>query len=276
MSALNLKLNSFSGVGAGQTASLVVANGPFYQDIYLKFSGSIAELEAVTVKLNTVELFTLSGTQIRMIDSYYGNTTTAGYYRLPLSCAHVKDLERRVQTGLPTFNGDNLVIEVKIAAGATAPTLEAFAEVRNNPMSRPFVRRILPFTIPAAGAGESQFTSFTKGPRIMAAHFKKADMDNLVVERDKQTLFEMDKAANNMVLKDCDRMPQSDYFHFDPTRHDQPIKEAMVTGTAQDLAFKVNVGSAGNIPVLFDVLDADPRLVVAPQTPAAKTRRRKA
>lgn len=274
MSALNIKLNSFSGVGAGQTASLVLENGPYYQDIYLKTNVTPEQIESVKLKLNTVELFDLSGTQLRMLDTYYQKTISTGYFPLPISASYAGELKRRLQTGIATFPGDNLVLEVKIASAATAPTLEAFAEVRNNPGVRPFVRRMLPNTIPAAAAGEAQFTSFTKGPRIMAAHFLKSDMDSLIIERDKQILFELDKVANNMILKREGRTPQSNYFHFDPARHDYPVDEAMVT-VSQALAFKVNVGSGGNIPVLFDVLDADPRLVVAPEEAKKVGKRRK-
>jgi len=211
----------------------------------------------------------LSATQLRMLNDYYGLTSTAGYYSLPLSCAHVPELARRLQTGLATFPGDNLVIEVKIAAGATNPTLEAFAEVRNNPGVRPFVRRFMPYTIQASAAGGVEFTSFDKGPRVIAAHFSKSDISEVKIERDKQVLFEMDADANKFVLKREGRMPQANYFHIDPTRVDYPIDESMVTKSAS-LAFKLNVDSGGSIPVLFDVLDADPRLVVN-AAPAAKT-----
>jgi hypothetical protein len=275
MSALQLKLNSFSGVGAGQTASLVLSNGPFYQDIYLKTNVSIANIESVKLKLNTVELFDLTGTQLRMMQAYYNIPVKAGFFTLPISASHSPELQRRLSTGLATFAGDNLVLEVKIAAGAIAPTIEAFADVRANPGFRPFVRRFLPFTIPAAGAGESQFTSFTKGPRIMAAYFNKADMTKLVIERDKNTLFELESDANNFLLEREGRIPQAGYFHFDPTRMDYPIDEAFVTAS-QDLSFKVTVGTGGNIPVIFDCIDSDPRLIVAKQESGMGSRRRRA
>jgi hypothetical protein len=275
MSAIQIKLNSFSGVGAGQTASLVLSNGPFYQDIYLKTGVAIAHIESVKLKLNTVELFDLSGTQLRMLQDYYDIPVTAGFFTLPISASHSPELARRLSTGLATFSGDNLVLEVKISADATAPTLEAFADVRANPGYRPFVRRFLPFTIPAAGAGESQFTSFTKGPRIMSAYFQKDDMTKLVIERDKNTLFELEKDANDFLLKREGRKPQTGYYHWDATRMDYPIDEAFVTAS-QDLAFKVTVDSGGNIPVLFDCIDSDPRLMVAKAEAKAGRARRKA
>lgn len=267
MGALNLKLNSFSAVGAGQTANLVLENGPYYQDIYLKYSGSASEIESVKLKLNTVSLFELSGTQLNMLADYYGYHRELNYFALPLSCIQSNELKRRLQTGIATFAGDNLVLEVKIAATATNPELEAFAEVRPNPGIRPVVRRFMPYTIPANGAGVCQFTSFDKNqtgqsPRIVAAHFFKDgnDINSLEIKRDKTVLHEMEKAHNDFILKREGRTPQAKYYHFDPTRVDYPVEEAMATAS-QSLEFKFDVGSAGNILGLIEVLDPDPRLI---------------
>jgi hypothetical protein len=269
MAALPLKMNNFSAVGAGQTANLQLATGSFYQELYLETDALAADLK-VTLTLNSIKLFELTGTELNMLSDYYGIAKTAGYFSLPISSSHTPELGRRIQTGLNTFGSDNLVMDVEIKTGSQLSRLECFAEVRENSGSRGFVRRFHTFSQQVSAAGEVDFTNMDKKIRIMAAHFASPDMAGLKIERDKRILFELSKGRNNFVLKREKRMPQTGYFHFDPTRGNHPVAEAMIT-QSQDLNFKLEMSAGGQIVrILVDCLDTDSKLVVMPTQQDAK------
>ncbi|MEX1057042.1 MAG: major capsid protein P2, partial [Natronospirillum sp.] len=65
-----IKLESFSAVGAGQTANLVLAPGVTYDAVYIETNVPPAEIEQVKLELNANEIFALTGDELVMIDKY--------------------------------------------------------------------------------------------------------------------------------------------------------------------------------------------------------------
>ena len=105
-----IKLDSFTAVGPGETANVVLQTGSRYDEIHLK-SNQIDEIERVTLTLNAVELFSLTLDELKMLDAYnrveYEST---GHISLPLGLNEAVMLDAQVATGLVTGPGDNAVL----------------------------------------------------------------------------------------------------------------------------------------------------------------------
>lgn len=254
-----IKLESFSAVGAGQTANLVLATGVTYDAVYLETNLTPAEMLKVRLELNAEEIFALSGDELKMLDlfdeveaSFAGPTYR---YALPLQyeTAILADTQRT--TSLVLGPGDNCVINVDIDAAAVSPTLSAFAETSAFRGTRQLVRKFERYTVPVAAAGITEFFSMNKGSRVLRMHFNTADMDGLEVIRDRLKVYELDKARNDYLLTRAGKTPQAGYFHFDPTKQGFPIIDGFAT-SAQNLVFRLSMTAGGNVPVLVERLDA--------------------
>jgi len=259
-----IKLDSFSAVGNGETANLVLANNVQYDQIYLETSLAPNELEFIRLSLNAETIFDLKGTELVMLDQYddlyssFGGPSTYRY-TLPLSFETALLRDARVVAGALVLGpGDNCVLDVKIASTTTnSPTLKAFAETSGFPGVRDAVRKFERYTIPQASAGRVEFTSMVKGSRLLRAHFASANLDEIEIKRDGRVIYELDKARNDFLLERAKRNPQSGYYHFDPVKTGFPIRDNMSTA-ASNLAFNLVTSAAGNIEVLVERMDPKP------------------
>jgi len=252
-----IKLDSFSAVEPGSDANLVIQPGVTYDGIYLETSLAPSEIENARLQLNAEEIWSLSGAELVMLDKFdviYDSFGGPVYrYSLPIQyeTAVLADMQR--VTSLTIGPGDNCVLKVKIAAGATSPTLEAFAETSAFRGYRDAIRKFERYTVPVAGAGTAEFFSVNRGSRVLRMHFKTANMDGLEIVRDRLKVYELDKGRNDYLLKRSGRVPQSGYFHFDPTKQGFPVLDGFAT-VANALTFKLNMTAAGNVPILVERL----------------------
>ncbi|MDP2505639.1 major capsid protein P2 [Oceanobacter sp. 3_MG-2023] len=250
-----IELDSFTAVGAGEVANLVLANGVRYDEIYLETSVP-NKVEYVRLTLNAIELFRLSKAELDMLDAHDAVASETGFISIPLAMVQANMLDSQLMTGLVTGSGDNVVLEVKLASDATSPTLKAFANVAAHNGVRSLVRRFVKYTIPVAAAGEVDFTSLVKGPRIMRMFFKSSYVDKLEIIQDMRSVFKLTKARNDMLLKRAGKGDLSGYFVLNAVKRDFPVVDAMAT-SFQNLNFRLTVGDGGaqNIEVLVEQLE---------------------
>lgn len=253
-----IKLQSFSAVGAGQTANLVLAGGVTYDAIYIETNVPPAQITYVELKLNANEVFSLSGDELVMLDQFdevYSAFAGPTYrYALPLQIEYAVLADVQRQTGLVIGPGDNCVINVKIDGAAVTPVMSAFAETSAMRGARNVVRTFQRYTVPVAAAGITEFFNLNKGNRLLRAHFKSADMSSLEIVRDRLKIYELDKARNDYLLERAGRTVQAGYFHFDPTKHGYPVIDSMST-VANDLVFRLGMDAGGNVEVLVERYD---------------------
>ena len=250
-----IELDSFTAVGAGEVANLVLANGVRYDEIHLE-SNQTAEIEYVRLTLNAIEIFRLKRGELDMLEDYDGRTRTGGYISIPLAMVQANLLDSQLVSGLVTGPDDNVVLEVKFSDAAVAPKLKAFANVSAHAGYRDLVRRFVKYTIPVAAEGEVDFTSIVKGPRVLRMYFKSAYVDKLEIKQDMRTVYELTKARNEFLLKRAGKSLIADYFVFDSIKRDFPVIDAMPTAF-QNLNFRLTVGAGGaqNIEVLVEQLE---------------------
>lgn len=251
-----IELDSFTAVGPGEVANLVLANGVRYDEIHLE-SNQSTEIEYVRLTLNAIEIFRLNRAELSMLDTYDGLTSTSGFIAIPLAMVQANMLDSQLLSGLVTGRDDNVVLEVKFSSAATAPRLKAFANVSAHNGVRNVVRRFVKYTIPVAASGEVDFTSIVKGPRVLRMFFKSAHVDKLEIKQDMRTVYELTKARNDYLLKRSGKNLIADHFIFDSIKRDFPVIDAMPT-TFQNLNFRLTIGAGGaqNIEVLVEQLEA--------------------
>lgn len=255
-----IELDSFTAVGPGEVANLVLANGVRYDEIHLE-SNQAANIEYVRLTLNAVEVFRLTRAELSLLDTYDGLNSTTGFISIPLAMVQAQMLDSQLISGLVTGPGDNVVMEVKFADAAVSPVLKAFANVSAHAGVRSLVRRFVKYTIPVAASGEVDFTSIVKGPRILRMYFKSGNVDKLEIKQDQRTVYELTKARNDFLLKRSGKNLVADHFIFDSIKRDFPVIDAMPTNF-QNLNFRLTIGAGGaqNVEVLVEQLEAiEPR-----------------
>lgn len=252
-----INLDSFSAVGAGETANLVLPVNPRYEQIYLE-TNVADKIKRVRLTLNAEEIFSLTRQELAMLQSYAGIAQESGFITLPLNFDGALMLDSQIFTGLVTGPGDNPVLEVEIAEDAAAPRLKAFAETSARGPTRDVIRRFQRYTVPVAAEGEVDFNTMVRGPgiKVLRMFFKSDAIDALEIKRDGVVIYEATKKRNDFLLKRAGKTLPEGYFVFDPTRRDFPLRECLST-TAHNLNFKLKtkgVEGAKNIDVLVEQL----------------------
>ncbi|MEZ9301508.1 major capsid protein P2, partial [Vibrio splendidus] len=140
------KLNSFTGTGYGEKATLTLPIGPTYEEIFLETNLSAAQLKRITITLNADEIIVLDGELIKALEAYKGLAQTENFFTIPLADISAKTKNGVRYTGLVTESGDNITLEVEVAATSqeNAPSiqLQAWATVSARQAVRVLVPKI--------------------------------------------------------------------------------------------------------------------------------------
>lgn len=154
-----MKLNSFTGAGYGEKASLVIPTGPVYEEIFLETNLLPEQITRVTITLNGDEIVVLDGQLMKMLEGYKGLSSTQGFYSIPLADITAKTKNGMRYTALVTEKTDNILLEVEIAPaadGAPDVQLKGFASVSPAQAARIVVPQIKKQTMQATST-ENEF-----------------------------------------------------------------------------------------------------------------------
>ncbi|MGF1762458.1 major capsid protein P2 [Aliivibrio kagoshimensis] len=261
MSVKPLKLNSMTGAKWGEKGTLQIPVGPTYQELILETNATAAELERVSIMLNTTEIYVLTGSELLMLELYKKIEATAGIFVIPFA-----DIVARTQngvryTGLVTELGDNITLDIQFkakAAGADPLTIQTWAHVTAAEPMRVVVPHIKRQTMSANAQGENEFTSLVASPHIAIRrmHFKHANITKMKIERDFNKEYEATKLINTANTKRNERTPQAGYFHFDPIVRGFSINDLFPTAHSSNLTFTVTTSDiAGSIPILVESVE---------------------
>jgi Viral coat protein P2 N-terminal domain len=250
------KLPSLANVGAGQTATLNCPVGLTYERIELEYSGvTLAEMKNVEVVVNGKPVMTFKDmARVEALNDYYGRAKTAGFITLHFARPEMNQLNDQRIMALGTQDVATLAVNIDIAASATAPVIKAHA-VLSEPQKLGAFIKVREFQFDASVAGDLEISTLPKGPRIMAAHFFKADVDSVEVEIDSQRVFDGSKALIQSLQKTYGRVPQTALAtHFDTVLEGDP-SQSLSTRNAQDMRFRLELATAGGVSILVEYLD---------------------
>lgn len=253
---LTKSLPSLANVGAGQTATLNCPVGLTYDRIEFEYSGvTLAEMKNVEVVINGKPVMTFKDmARVKKLNDYYGRSETSGFITLHFARPEMVALRDQRLTALGTQDVSTLAINIDIDGGATAPVIKAHA-VQSEPQLLGAFIKVREFQFDASVAGTMEISTLPKGPRIMALHAFKSDVNDLEVEIDSQKVFDASKTLAQAIQKGYGRTPQTaDATHFD-TCLEGDLAQSLVTQGAQDLRFRLDLGSAGAVSLLVEYLD---------------------
>ncbi|ARC91216.1 hypothetical protein B6A42_02345 [Vibrio coralliilyticus] len=252
-----MKLNSFTGAGYGEKASLVIPTGPTYEEIFLETNLLPEQITRVTITLNGDEIVVLDGKLMKMLEAYKGMPSADGFYHIPLADITAKTKNGMRYTSLVTEKGDNILLEVEIAPaanGAPDVQLKGHASVSPAQPARVVVPQIKKQTMQAT-ATENEFLDLNSGPllHVRRMHFVSDKIHTLEVSRDYIREYESTKAVDTMRAKRNRRFWQSGYFHFDPIVRGYYLDELMPTVHQHELKFTVKTSEpCGSIPIIVE------------------------
>lgn len=257
-------LPSLANVQAGGVATLNCPLGRTYDKIVLQYSGvTLAQMKKITVLVNGKPIQEYKdGDELQAINKYYGRPTTAGYLTLYFVRDEYKTNNDNRVTGLGTLDIQTLQISIDIDAAAAAPVISASAQL-SDPRNMGAVTKVKSFSFNAAGSGEFEIDNIPKGPRILAMHFFKADVNAIEIELDSRKATEGTKALMEVYQKQGGRTPQTaSATHVDYCLEGD-ILQALSTTTGkdgnlslvQDFRVRATLGTSGALRVVVEYLD---------------------
>ena len=220
-----IQLKDFSGVAAGQRATLDIAPGPTFHGLWLehKASGALANQAAMEANLGTIRI-KLNGkvqreftpAQLFKILAAYGQPVTAGYIYIPFSEPWTRTPDGEDALAWGTAAGiETFQVTVDIAAGVTAPELRAAAEV--DFISRPIglIKKWRSNVVPITKTGINNYSPEIEPLDSYAAmHCFSANITALEVETDRQERFEGPKTQLDALYKAKGITPQTGVTHI--------------------------------------------------------------
>ncbi|MEQ8585934.1 MAG: major capsid protein P2 [Thalassobaculaceae bacterium] len=265
----NIKLPALNAVGAGQTATLDVPLGPTYHqiDLIYRSSGTLgneatmkADIPDIRVKIAGKAQRTHSAAQVLEVNQFYGETTSDGVISLFFAepwrrTPQGEDFYAWGTADVPTFQ-----IEVDVASGALAPTLEAYATISRARRPLGAIKRMRRFVVPVTATGDVQVQNLPKiGTSYNALHMIETtagDINSVLVEVDQTKVWDTPAFLANSLYAQRDLVPQSGIFHvvFDyDKRAGSPLSMVKADGSVvSDFMVTANMAVAANVTILTE------------------------
>ncbi|SHO59135.1 major capsid protein P2 [Vibrio quintilis] len=252
-----MKLNSFTGVGWGEKASLTIPTGPVYEEIFLETNLKPEQIHRVTITLNGDEIIVLDGQLMKALEAYKG-MPASDFYHIPLADISAKTKNGMKYTALVTEPGDNIILDIDIASKTDADPatvyLKGHATVSPAQGVRVLVPQIKRQTMQAT-ATENEFLDLVSGPLLLVRrmHFLSEEVNALEIYRDYVKVYDTTRPVDTMRAKRNKRFWQSGMYHFDPIMRGYFIDELFKTAHLNELKFTVKTNKpVGAIPIVVE------------------------
>lgn len=254
---------SVYNVAAGESFTIELQKGATYNAIHLDLTGCTgAQLTDLEVKINgkTIQYYQ-DLDQLDAINDYYGRAYSGNYHILYFIRPEMQEQFRKV-TAIGTANVDTFTIVGKIAAAAAAPVLVVSADTTNISQPLNLITKVKHYPVASAG-GVMDIDKIPKAGKVIAHHFGKADVTNVIMERDGVVMIDASKTLLEQVEKAAEsaRVPvTASYTHIDYCLDGILFNAAEVVKydngvMVQDYRARVTVTAAGNVDHLVEYLD---------------------
>lgn len=266
-------LPSFTAVGFGNTARLIMEVGRTFQKIVLDTRDSAGnvtvtadEILKVIIQLNGREILNVSGEQLVMLEKYRGFGVVDGTIVIDYSLPHANSEQGRALSHLVTTPSDNMVlsVELKDKTTNTVPLLKGYAVQSNNVSpQRVVVPVLVNSSIQIGQTGLNTYRTYVRGPRIVGIHFldKLAGasthaITDLEIKRDDQTIHNLSTKLSHEAQIRSGFVPQANYTHFNPVLSKAYIVDTLRT-RSNKFEIMPTVRRAGDITALFYQLETE-------------------
>jgi len=261
----------FNGVAAGATPSTKLPTGLSYEQFILIYGGvTLALINRIVFKVNGRPFFDLStksgksaGERIDRLNQFDGRAAAAGGLIIDFNRYGLRTRLAEEITKLGTGIGSDpkaivqITCEVTIDAAAVAPTLSAKV-IMSDPAESGKIKHTQEYLRRSNGAGvveiaDIPFGNFDAIQRIVIENTTALGVSEVVLMRDRRTIFKRTAAENNQIQGDGVRVPQADLFVFDPTEAGFGEEILNLVGV-QSLQLQITCAAAGDIPLIVEYL----------------------
>lgn len=264
-------------VGTGRAVlNSVLVLGNIIERVYLVLGGTAftkADITALRVKLNGKEVFgDISGTNLDAIQTYLLKNTAAGYLTVDFVEPDSRSMQGELMGAYDTnAAGVNTFTMEADISGATAPTLDSWAQLRDvasisgpqsgfNPNLRPLLRALIETNITATSASEQQYAinAGSGGNSLIKRLFIFSTiLTSVAIKRNSLDIYEdVSSGLAGWIQADYNKSPQADLYVVDwladGNQSDaQPTRNT--DGTLANYQWLLTASGAGTFQVYADV-----------------------
>ncbi|KAI3589316.1 hypothetical protein D9X30_4899 [Cupriavidus sp. U2] len=251
----------FTNVVANGIATASLPIGMSYNKIILALGGTTFTKSMITdikVRLNGKVIFQNTGSRLDLQNQYRGLAANAAFLTIDFTEPRAKLMKEQFLGNLNTAQGvSSLTLEVTIA-GATAPTLDSYAEL-GPPQPLGVIAKQIPFTTSFGGAGKFPFKLIdlaNRGAVIKRVHFAHGgNITALEVKKNGVVIHDnVLTAVNAFWQNEYQKTAQTNLYTYDPCA-DNNYSNAIVTADMVSLEFNPTLGAADTVTAVIETLD---------------------
>ena len=243
-----------------------VVLGNVIERIYLVLGGTTftkAMITAIRVRLNgKVVIGDISGSDLDLVQRYTLNNNNAAYLTIDFTEPTARSVQGQLMGALNTNAAgvNDFTVEVDIS-GATAPTLDAYVQMRTpsdmspqagfDPALGPVLRALIPTVVPVTTTSEIQYdVNIGSGGSslVKRLYVSSQYLTNLRIKKDAIDIFEVVNPSNNLlsyIASDFARFAQTSFYCVD----------WMLDGNQSDaVATRKGVAGGGSVASNFQFL----------------------
>lgn len=265
-----IKTYSFQNVVASgiATCDLNGLIGYTIERLMLRLGGTSftkSMITSIVLKANGKIIYDTTGPRLDTRNQYRGITAAAGFLTIDFAEIRAKtELGQNLGCMDTTQGISNLKLEVTIA-GATAPTLEAYAEV-NAPQldpaqaqTRGLIAKVHATTLTVGAAGTfnipvPHLAPADGGSIFKRIHFFSANMTGLLIKKNGIVIEESVKALNDFNQGEYRKVPQAGVYTFDAIVDDVQ-SQILNTRNAQTMEVLATFSAGETITVEAELLE---------------------
>ncbi len=223
--------NSFSAVGAGQTATVDLNANGTYDALFLHYQTGTAggatkvnveaEVQEIRLKVNGKVQRRFSATELNIINSSKGSryaTIHGDASDVAVLPCFFAEPWRRASQGEDALawgmaDVDNFQLEIDIASGAVSPVLAVQSLWAPDKRTMGPIVKWKKYSVGVTTTGVREVTTFNKSDAYYALHCSTDDIDKIVVKLDQEIMFERTHRENGLLLAGYGGVQQSGWFN---------------------------------------------------------------
>jgi hypothetical protein len=258
---LLIKNLPFNNVAANGMASVSLPIGMSYNKIILALGGTSFTKSMITnikVKLNGKTVWENIGSRLDLQNTYRSLSAAAGFLTLDFTEPRAKIMAEQYLGNYNTAQGvSSLTLEVTIA-GATAPTLDSYAEL-GPPAPLGIIAKQILFTSSNNGAGKFPLKLIdlaNRGAIIKRVHFAHTgNLTQLEVKKNGIVIHDnIPAAVNTQWQSEYQKIAQANVYTFDPCA-DNNYANAVKTADMVSLEFNPTFSASDTVTAVLETLD---------------------
>lgn len=219
-------INGINGVGAGQTASVLLPTDRRYHTITLQYSNSgsatpaqaaiQADITEIRLVANGRPIRRFSSTDVFIVNAYRGNAFIAGVVPIFFSEPHRRTPDGEEAFALKAQNLASLALEVDIAGTAVSPALSGVIsyDYFSDPDARSFVVWEK-YTVPNPSAGDFDWTTLVRQGEYSAIHLFSGSITRVRSQVDSILVADRTPAQVAALSAPYGLTPQTNHFPLD-------------------------------------------------------------